>query len=224
MDEVRVPLTGQRTYRGQTSEERARERRARIMEAALDVFAEKGWARAGVKEICAAAGLTDRYLYESWPNTSELFLDVHQAVADRLFHGVLKEVEPLGQDVAPRKFATALVGAFVRGLQADPRVAHMLFVDPGPQDLAPERGETIRRNMLRWATLMEGVATSYLGAGLAGSGRLRFWSLSTVGAFRTTTVEWLAGGLSMSAEELVDALVTLMFEGGRRLAEGADPA
>jgi len=193
------------------------------MEAALDVFAAKGWARAGVKEICAAAGLTDRYLYESWPNTSELFLDVHQAAADRLFHGVLKEVEPLGPDAGPIPLAKALVGGFVRGLEADPRIAHMLFVDPGPQDLAPERSETIRRNMLRWATLMEGVATTYLGPELAGSGSLRFWSLSTVGAFRTTTVEWLAGGLDLSADELVDALVRLMLEGGRRLAEDQGP-
>jgi AcrR family transcriptional regulator len=219
-----VATGGGRAYRGQSAEARVAERRQRIMDAALDVFAAKGWAQAGVKEICAAAGLTDRYLYESWKNTSELFLEVHGAAADRLFTAVLDATGGLDPDAGPLESARAFVGAFVRELEADRRLGHMLFVDPGPQDLAPERGELVRQKMLRWAQLMEHVATGLLGQTAANPSKLRFWSLSTVGAFRTTTVEWLAGGLPMSTEEIIDALVSMMLEGAARLVPSAEPS
>ena len=49
-----------RQYRGRSSEERAAERRARLLEAGLQVFGTVGGDKATMTAICAEAKLTER--------------------------------------------------------------------------------------------------------------------------------------------------------------------
>src|SRR5262245_24097637 len=67
-----------RKFRGRTSEERKDERRGRFIEAGLETFGREGFHATGVREICAQAGLTERYFYESFPNREALFLAVYE--------------------------------------------------------------------------------------------------------------------------------------------------
>src|SRR5690606_1680294 len=63
-----------RRYSGMDAAERTRARRAAILGAALELFGTAGFAATSVKQICVAAGLTERYFYES-------FRDRHAALA-----------------------------------------------------------------------------------------------------------------------------------------------
>src|SRR3546814_11966602 len=51
-----------RTYGGVSAAARAAERRERLVAAAVDLFGRQGYLETGVKDICHAAGVTDRYL------------------------------------------------------------------------------------------------------------------------------------------------------------------
>ncbi len=57
--------TGRR-YAGRDQATRRRARREQLMSAGLDLFAARGYTRVSVKQVCDAAGLTQRYFYESF--------------------------------------------------------------------------------------------------------------------------------------------------------------
>ncbi len=68
---VKEEVKGRR-YRGVSEEVRRTERRQRFIEAGLEVFAERGYHSSTVRSICANAGLTERYFYESFSNSEDL--------------------------------------------------------------------------------------------------------------------------------------------------------
>ncbi len=74
-----------RRYGGVPLAERQAERRDRLVRAAVTVSARTGREGASVAAICAEAGLTARYFYESFPNRDALFLAAFSRVQDELF-------------------------------------------------------------------------------------------------------------------------------------------
>ena len=60
----------------------------RLIEAAIEVFAEGGYEKAGVAAIARRAGLTTGAIYSRWPGKQELFLDALDVV-------FVKQVAPL---------------------------------------------------------------------------------------------------------------------------------
>ncbi|MFT3811351.1 MAG: TetR/AcrR family transcriptional regulator [Micropepsaceae bacterium] len=74
-----------RRYGGVSMAARQANRRDRLIMAAIQVSARTGREGATVAAICAEAGLTARYFYESFPNRDALFLAAFQRVQDELF-------------------------------------------------------------------------------------------------------------------------------------------
>lgn len=64
-------------------EDRVAARRARFIEAGIELFGTQGFRGATVRGICAAAGLTDRYFYESFPTLEALLAAVYTTLRDR---------------------------------------------------------------------------------------------------------------------------------------------
>src|SRR4029453_15403828 len=63
-----------RTYRGAGPRQRQDEPRARLVDAAVEVFGTTGSRSATVDRVCAVAGLTKRYFYESFDDSEALLL------------------------------------------------------------------------------------------------------------------------------------------------------
>ena len=61
-----------RSFQGASAEERAADRRGRLLEAALDVVGERGVADFTMTAVCRTAGLTERYFYESFARREDL--------------------------------------------------------------------------------------------------------------------------------------------------------
>ncbi len=74
-----------RVWGARTADERRAERRERIMEAAITVYARQGYRRTSVKAVCSEAGLTERYFYESFDNNEDLLRQCFLVVDDDLF-------------------------------------------------------------------------------------------------------------------------------------------
>ncbi|MBI5104391.1 MAG: helix-turn-helix transcriptional regulator, partial [Solirubrobacterales bacterium] len=77
-------VTGGRVYGGMTPAERRARRRAQLLEAGLEVFARRGWARATVADVCRAAGLSQRYFYEQFADREGLFLAITDRIAEEV--------------------------------------------------------------------------------------------------------------------------------------------
>jgi AcrR family transcriptional regulator len=76
---------------------RRRETRRRMLDAALDVFAEQGFGRTSVEDVCARAGYTRGAFYSNFVSLDELFLAMWQERSDALLAAASAEVEAVAQ-------------------------------------------------------------------------------------------------------------------------------
>jgi len=74
-----------RNYAGQSADERRLARRARLIEGAIRAYGELGYRNTTVKAVCDAAGLTERYFYESFTNSEALLVAAFETVSRRVF-------------------------------------------------------------------------------------------------------------------------------------------
>ena len=92
-----------------TAEERRTERRVQLMQAALSVYGATGFRTASVKAVCAKAGLTERYFYESFANAEDLLCQCFQQVNRTLIARMREAAADDGRATLERIRAALLV-------------------------------------------------------------------------------------------------------------------
>jgi len=118
--------TGRR-YGGIDSEERQRQRRARLIEAALAVFGEQGYHQSTVRDVCKQAQLTSRYFYESFDGMEDLFRAVYADVSRDLMQATVMALAR--SEPEPDKLAESALRAFFEFIRDDPRRARVALID-----------------------------------------------------------------------------------------------
>ena len=178
-----APTTSTRRYAGIPLEQRQAERRDRLIRAAVTVSARTGRESATVAAICAEAGLTARYFYESFPNREALFLTAFGRVQDELFSRIAGFVA--GRD----KVKGALTGFFTV-LAEHPGPARVFLVDLDESD--PQMKALGRAAGARFGALF---APDAARGSLAEAG--------AAGAIIEIARRWVRGGLGESVESVV---------------------
>src|SRR3712207_5142982 len=74
----------ERMYAGLTTAQRRSERRARLLDAAVDVLGTQGLEAATVTAVCRRARLIPRYFYESFSDRDELLVAVFDSIMDEV--------------------------------------------------------------------------------------------------------------------------------------------
>ena len=201
-----MAATAGRRYRGQSAEQRIAERRERLLEAGLTEFGSRGVLSTGVKDVCRRAGLTDRYFYESFRDSAELFTAVFNRATNHLFEVVIVALADAGEDPAAQ--VRAAIDAYVRALADDPRLARVVFIE------APSAGPDVelhmRRTLRRFARAIETAAQPHLPSQVKPE-TLRFAAISLVGAIERVMIEWQDGELGLSIEQIVDNVVGIFL-------------
>ena len=119
------------SYRGVAADQRVADRRRQFLAAGFELFGTRGVADVRVKELCAAAGLTDRYFYESFKNIEDLFDVVLTDLAtqgNQVFETAMRDalaVHPT--DI--RAWLRAGISSTFRFLAADPRRVRIAIVE-----------------------------------------------------------------------------------------------
>jgi AcrR family transcriptional regulator len=193
-----------RRYGGVSADERVAARRARLLDAALELYGTRGWAAVGVKDVCRAAGLTDRYFYESFRDSGALYVAVLDRTTEELLGLVARRVAAAPSE--PDAQARAAIEAFVRALAEDPRKARLIFADAAAANREVER--RMRATLRRFAALVADTARPHL-PGDVPERDLRIAALALVGAIDRVLTEWHDGELDATIDELVDQLVRL---------------
>lgn len=116
-----------RPYRGISQDERRAQRRSQLIAAAIEVYGEIGYRQATVKAVCEAAGLTERYFYESFANSEDLLIACYNAVTYSVFGEIRKSAAGAGATRPER--ARAMLRAYFSALQRDPRSARVFLVE-----------------------------------------------------------------------------------------------
>lgn len=100
-------------------------RRVQLLDAGYELLGTRGAAQVTVRGVCRAAGLTERYFYESFADRVALLVAVHARVADEARVALAAAVAAAPAE--PLASATAAVEAFVELLHDDPRRGRVLL-------------------------------------------------------------------------------------------------
>ena len=199
-----------RPWRGVSAEDRTSERHERLMEAGLEVFATTGYAASSVREISRAAGLTERYFYESFENREALL----SALADLIvsdFLAAAAPVLPLDADDLPRAVGRG-VEAFVASLADDPRRARVLMVETvGVSPAAEEHRRAVIGGLV--AFIRQSMEQVY-GHWARESTEVELLSRSLIGAAQELLVAHVRGELGTTRSQLVENLTWLFLAVG----------
>jgi len=203
-----LALSG-RKYAGESLENRQLRRRQQFMQAGLHLFGTQGYRKTTVRMLCAEAGLTDRYFYESFESTEDLLVAVYEAQIEQVQHAVV-------QAVANEQFAqtpmlaikTALHAVF--SLTAQPgwgRVFWMEVLGVSP------RVDAVYVRTFNLFTDLVLMLTRHFYPNLTISGdEERVVGMALIGAVGQSATYWMLGGYQQPLDTLVSGNARI-FEG-----------
>ncbi|RWA17816.1 TetR/AcrR family transcriptional regulator [Mycolicibacterium brumae] len=195
-----------RVYGGMSAEQRVAERRAKLIDAGLNLFGSGESAQVRVKDVVAEAGLTERYFYESFKDMAAFFDAVFECAADMIESQVNAVIVDAPEDGFAR--VSLALRTTVELLAADPRLIRLFFVEAlGKGDRAgAHRNDILVRaaeNFLHWSTV---------GTPSGGDGRdARLKAFAMSGATSELLIAWADGLIDVTPAELSDFLVGLYW-------------
>jgi AcrR family transcriptional regulator len=198
---------------------KARQRRAEIIDAAFDMFAERGYAATGIADIAARLHMSHGTFYRYFENKRDILDHVVVQVTERIADAVAAENAP---DVATtldeyRAQVRRIVRALEEALDEDPRVARVLLVEAvGIDPELDARLVAIHRAYtdLTAMYLHNGVQRGFLRADLDARPTAR----ALIGMVFAAALD-AAHRVETDREAYVEAAMRLMFDGVR--ADGA---
>jgi AcrR family transcriptional regulator len=213
-----MPTTSGHRYGGVPADERARLRRERLVDAALDLIGAGAWRSATVDALCAGAGLNKRYFYESFPDLDAVARAAVDEVAGQVVTAALTAFLSHQDEVALEVRASTTLGAVVRVLVEDPRKAHTLFGPlAGSHDTLEHRAMAVSGLT---AVLVEQARTIH-DVALEADSLAAVTPAFLVGGTGEAILAWLRDPGHSSLERLVEDLTTLWLLTGNGAAAAA---
>lgn len=199
------PLRSRRRYRGRTPEQLAAERRQRLLDAALALFAERGYSATPIETLCATARVATRHFYEQFDGREALL----RALFDDIFEHASREISAVLTDDSEDLDARVgdAIRAGMRYLLADPRRARIFCLE----SIGVSREmEAHRRARLRdVATLIRRYADALQASGLLPARNYALPAVALMGAVFEMIEEWLTTDTGLDADELTREAVLI---------------
>ncbi|MGO4201433.1 TetR/AcrR family transcriptional regulator [Rhodococcus sp. TAF43] len=195
----------QRTWAGTGIEERRAARRDTLLAAGIELLGAQGGAAVGVRAVCRAAGLTERYFYESFADRDRFVRAVYDDVG-RQAHAAL--VAAVGAAPAPHDRAAAAVSAFVELMVDDPARGRVLLLAPLVEPALGGRG-------LQLAPAFVLLVHEQLSQ-ITDRDERQMTAVGLVGALTSLFIGYLDGTIVTSRERFVGHCVALLDGAGQR--------
>jgi AcrR family transcriptional regulator len=214
-----------RTYGGLAMAERVAARRARFVEAGIDLFGTQGFRGATVRGICAAAGLTDRYFYESFATLEALLGEVYRtlthAFAARLTEESIRSEAWSGDAAAIERQTTAAYELWFDTVR-DPRFARIVLVEV--LGVSADIDALYEASVRQMAELTIAPLATTQPALKLSKARRELLGRALVGAGLQVAKMWMTGGYKLARRDVVrtcvlvatGTLAALRVEAGKR--------
>jgi AcrR family transcriptional regulator len=193
-----------RPYRGVSAEQRRASRRARLIEAGLDVLGADGMAGLTMTAVCACAGLTERYFYESFRDRDELVGAIFNSCLIEMDQAMFAALDNSPPDLLERCRAAA--GAMIGVLTDDPRKARVHAESVSSRALSARRSDAVSAHAELLAQQMRE---------LRGLDRpeheapLRLATVVLMGGLSEAILGWLDGSIAMARATLIEECARL---------------
>ena len=189
-------------------EDRVAARRARFIEAGIELFGTQGFRGATVRGICAAAGLTDRYFYESFPTLEALLAAVYTTLKDhfaaRLTDESLHPEAWQGDAAAVERQVTAAYELWFDTVR-DPRFARIVLVEI--LGVSPEMDALYEASARAMAALTIAPLAFTQPALKLTKARRELLGRALVGAGLQVAKMWMTGGYKLARRDVVRTCV-----------------
>jgi AcrR family transcriptional regulator len=200
-----------RSYGGKTAQERAQDRRERLVDATIALLAEHGEAGTTMTAICARAGLTERYFYESFAHREDALLAALDHVSAQIAaaaQGVIEQTPG-----SPEERVHAVMASFVDLVSRDPALGLVAVVhSSATPSLRARRHELIGT----FADLVAHEAAVLYGEDAWPADRARLQGLVYIAGFAELVASWLTGEVTLTAEQLTSTASDLFVSLSRR--------
>lgn len=198
-------------YGGIKARERKATRRATFIEAGLEAFGTIGYVRSTIKDICQIAGLTQRYLYESFQDKEDLLVAVYR----KLIMDIEEEARIISDQsgIAPDDKARQILKMFYQRFKDNPRRARVqLFEVLGVSTRVDREYQFAMLKLADWIKLImvnifPGHQTAFNEPTIIFTGM--------AGAIIQIAHQWVLDGLKMPVEKIVDQSFTMVFTLGK---------
>ncbi len=199
-----------RAYGGIALEERVAARRARFVEAGIELFGTQGFRGATVRGICAQAGLTDRYFYESFASLEALLAEVFRTLtgqfATRLTQ-VAARFEAAGGDAAAIAAQTTAGYELWFDFVRDPRFARIVLLEV--LGVSPAMDVLYEELLCAMADLTISTLIAMQPVVRLGRARRELLGRALVGSGQQVAKMWMTGGYKLPRRDVVHACVTV---------------
>ena len=198
----------ERQFKGMSLSERKLARKEKLIEAGIEAYGNHGFFSVTVKDICNEAKLTERYFYESFKKSEDLFQTIFLQLIEQLQQTVMNGVMQAAPE--PKNMIHSGLTAIFTMLKNDPRVARIIYVDAMlVQELHNQA--TIHETMGRFDRLIHSFVMLMLPQIDRSEQEISLVATGLNGYVTQIAVRWVMGGFKQSLEEIVSACETVFI-------------
>ncbi|MCP2315866.1 transcriptional regulator, TetR family [Nocardia amikacinitolerans] len=195
-----------RKYRGAGPEQRQQQRRARLVDAAVEEFGTRGYRNTTIDAVCARAGVGKRYFYESFDGSESLLLAAYAVATDRL-RGYIVDGASTSPGTVSAAVHSSLTG-FFHGIAEDPRIARIAFFEI--LGISPAVDADYRRVTGSFVDTFLELATPMIDIDSVPPPLLRTIATGLVGAVLTIAQQWVLDDYRQPLDAVVDSAHTVL--------------
>jgi AcrR family transcriptional regulator len=207
------PGKRERLHRGRTVEQRRKERRALLLDTALELFASKGFASTSIDDLCRTSYVHYRYFDEEFGDRETLLVALYDELIGDIARSVLTEpTDAIDDEDEVRAVTRERISAFVHGVTDDERVARIVLLETGgPSGALVQHRRRAHRMFADY--ILDSAATDVRQGVVVEDRPFRWLALSFVGALNEVVTDWV---LKLPAErrrieEIIDAMLTIFM-------------
>lgn len=192
------PPSSERPYGGRDHDARVSERRERFIRAGVRVIGTLGYRAATVRALCAEAGLSNRYFYESFDSTEALLIEIYRTLMGECQAAILTAMQQ-----APREL-DAITAAGVRVFfehARDPLFARTTLLEV--MGVSPAVDALYEENIRVFGRVIMAGARSVMTADDLPEEEADMLGLSLVGALAYAAMHWMQDGYRLSVDQMV---------------------
>ncbi|MDO9621847.1 MAG: TetR/AcrR family transcriptional regulator [Moraxellaceae bacterium] len=196
-----------RSYAGLGKEERIAQRRERLMDSALVLFSEQGYAKTNIEQLCNHSKVTARHFYELFSSKEDLLLALYQNIIAQLSHAVSDAVSATDQCIEEQ--VVSAVQALVTHYLQDQRLARIGVLEVVG---VSERMELVRRAAIHGiARVIESYLNALCQQAALPARNYELASIALVGGINELMADWLTRENPCSLNKLSDEITYLVL-------------
>jgi AcrR family transcriptional regulator len=127
----------------------------RILDAATEVFATRGFTAATMADVVASSGASIGSIYHHFGGKSELFLAIFEQMANAVDRRIEAAMEHAGEAADPRRIFELHVRAYLEAMWENRRLARVLTSGDAPAGFEVARRDRMQAAFRSWMAVLE---------------------------------------------------------------------